>query len=222
MSERLFAVARNAAHSSWTYRGVRLSPVSRSLAASCVVPELRPLRSPGVTRLHRYYEPLRHLHRPGLSLAGAQLEGEPSTGETSLVASDVLRCMPMPLPRRNCKVPISFSSFAAAAFPQLGDGRLPHYSYRGLLSIHSRFGLQLRQVAISDPYTRDSGGFVTSTTPPVATGWNDPCRTGLAPAKHQTPFQGVPNLPKSRLPWLRTRFPLLHGFMVLYKRLSKN
>jgi len=75
------------------------------------------------------------------------LEGEPSTGETSLVAFDVLRCMPMPLPRRNWKVPSSFSSFPAAAFPQLGDGRLPHYSYRGLLSIHSRFGLQLRQVA---------------------------------------------------------------------------
>ena len=104
--------------------------------------------------------------------------------------------MPMPLPRRNREVPSSFASFTAAAFPQLGDGRLPHYSYRGLLSIHSRFGLQLRQVAKSDPSTRDSGGFVTSTTPPVATGWNDPCRTGLAPAKHQTPFQGVPNLPK--------------------------
>ena len=126
MSEQLFAVARNAAHSSWTYRVVRLAPVSRSLAASCVVPELRPLRSPGVTRLQRYYEPLRHLHRPGLSLAGAQLEGEPSTGETSLVASDVLRCMPMPLPRRNREVPSSFSSFTAAAFPQFGDGRLPH------------------------------------------------------------------------------------------------
>ena len=120
-----------------------------------------------------------------------------STGETSLVASDVLRCMPMPLPRRNWKVPASFSSFPAAAFPQFGDGRLPHYSYRGLLSIHSRFGLQLRQVASSDPCTGDSGSFVTSTTPPVATGWNDPCRTGLAPAKHQTPFQGVPRLRKS-------------------------
>ena len=178
--------------------------MSRSLAASCVVPELRPLRSPGVTRLQRYYEPLRHLHRPGLSLAGAQLKGEPSTGETSLVASDVLRCMPMPLPRRNREVRSSFSSFTAAAFPQFGDGRLPHYSYRGLLSIHSRFGLQLRQVAISDPSTRDSGGFVTSTTPPVATGWNDPCRTGLAPAKRQTPFQGVPDLSKT-IPSLASR-----------------
>ena len=55
--------------------------------------------------------------------------------------------MPMPLPRWNWKVPASFASFPAAAFPQFGDGRLPHSSFRGLLSIHSRFGLQLRQVA---------------------------------------------------------------------------
>ena len=194
--------------------------MSRSLAASCVVPELRPLRSPGVTRLQRYYEPLRHLHRPGLSLAGAQLKGEPSTGETSLVASDVLRCMPMPLPRRNREVRSSFSSFTAAAFPQFGDGRLPHYSYRGLLSIHSRFGLQLRQVAISDPSTRDSGGFVTSTTPPVATGWNDPCRTGLAPAKRQTPFQGVPEL-SNNIPLLRSlRGAQPRGTSIIQKGMS--
>lgn len=144
------------------------------------------------------------------------MEGEPSTGETSLVAFDVLRCMPMPLPRRNCEVPISFASFAAAAFPQFGDGRLPHYSYRGLLSIHSRFGLQLRQVAISDPYTRDSGSFVTSTTPPVATGWNDPCRTGLTPAKHQTPFQGVPRLRKSNCPRGKSSRRAPPGLPVLY------
>ena len=78
-----------------------------------------------------------------------------------------------------------------------GDGRLPHLSFRGLLSIHSRFGLPRRQIAKATLYTEDSGGFVTSTTPPVATGWNDPCRTGLAPARHPTPFQGVPRMSKS-------------------------
>ncbi len=35
-------------------------PISRSLATSCVCLELRPLPSPGVTRLQRYYKPLRH------------------------------------------------------------------------------------------------------------------------------------------------------------------
>jgi hypothetical protein len=35
--------------------------------------ELRPLPSTGVTQLPRYYEPLRHPGRPGLSLAGVRL-----------------------------------------------------------------------------------------------------------------------------------------------------
>jgi hypothetical protein len=35
-------------------------PISRSLTASCVGLEPRPLPSPGITRLQRYYEPLRH------------------------------------------------------------------------------------------------------------------------------------------------------------------
>jgi len=73
VTQWLFAVARNALHNSWTFRVVRLSPVSRSLAASCVVLELRSLCSAGITRLHRSYEPLRHPTRPGLSLAGVRL-----------------------------------------------------------------------------------------------------------------------------------------------------
>ena len=36
--------------------------------------ELRPLPSTGITRRPRYYEPLRHPIRPGLSLAGVRLE----------------------------------------------------------------------------------------------------------------------------------------------------
>jgi DNA replication protein DnaC len=49
-------------------------PVSRSVTASCTGLELRPLPSTGITRLPRYYGPLRHLARPGLALAGRQLE----------------------------------------------------------------------------------------------------------------------------------------------------
>jgi hypothetical protein len=36
-------------------------------------PEVRPLSSTGITRLPRYYEPLRHPRPPGLSLAGVRL-----------------------------------------------------------------------------------------------------------------------------------------------------
>ena len=48
-------------------------PIPRSLTTSCVRLELRPLPSTGITRLQRYYEPLRHPRAPGLSLAGVRL-----------------------------------------------------------------------------------------------------------------------------------------------------
>jgi len=48
-------------------------PISRSLTASCVGLELRPLPSTGITRLPRYYEPLRHPRAPSLSLTGVRL-----------------------------------------------------------------------------------------------------------------------------------------------------
>ena len=48
-------------------------PISTSLTTCCVCPELRSLPSPGVTRLQRYCEPLRHPGAPGLSLAGVRL-----------------------------------------------------------------------------------------------------------------------------------------------------
>src|SRR5262249_32692460 len=48
-------------------------PISRSLTTSCVGLELRPLPSPGITRLHWYYGPLRHPSAPGLSLTGVRL-----------------------------------------------------------------------------------------------------------------------------------------------------
>ena len=52
-------------------RGSRQSPGSHAL--SDVDLELRPLPSTGVNRLQRYYEPVRHPARPGLSLAGVRL-----------------------------------------------------------------------------------------------------------------------------------------------------
>src|SRR5215813_15378658 len=48
-------------------------PNLRVLTASCVGPELRPLSSTGVTRLPRYYRPLRHPRVPDPSLTGDRL-----------------------------------------------------------------------------------------------------------------------------------------------------
>ncbi len=51
--------------------------------------EPRPLPSAGITRLRRYYGPLRHPKRPGLSLAGVRLRGTPLTAWASRVAFDL-------------------------------------------------------------------------------------------------------------------------------------
>src|SRR5712692_7379624 len=43
---------------------------------------------------------------------------------------------------------------SSSAFPTLQLGRLLHYQFRGLLSVHSRYNLQTRQVALCDPLHR--------------------------------------------------------------------
>ena len=76
------------------------------------------------------------------------------------------------------------SSPVTAAFPDFTAGRLPHYAFRGLLGVHSRYGLPARGVAEATLCIEGSGGFVTSTAAPIATGWSDKsCRAGLAPAE---------------------------------------
>ncbi len=43
---------------------------------------------------------------------------------------------------------------SSSAFPRLQLGRLLHYQFRGLLSVHSRYNLQTHQVALCDPLHR--------------------------------------------------------------------
>src|ERR1700719_3114452 len=54
-------------------------PISRSFTTYCVCLEMRSLPSTGITRLQRYYEPLRHPKAPDLSLTGFQLVVAPTT-----------------------------------------------------------------------------------------------------------------------------------------------
>ena len=131
--------------------GDRHRPLPRSLAASCTGLELRPLPSVGVTRLRRYYGPLRHPTRPGLALAGCRLEvthlhrwGFPCCTRSPCAS------MPSPAPRRDRWV-LRSSRPATAAFPESQAGRLPCCLFRGLLGVHSRYGLHARQVAQGDP-----------------------------------------------------------------------
>jgi hypothetical protein len=62
--------------------------------------------------------------------------------------------MPSPIPRQNPWVHGSLTSPGMAAFPELPAGRLLHWIFRGLLGVHSRYGLRTRQVTLSDPLHR--------------------------------------------------------------------
>ena len=79
----------------------------------------------------------------------------------------------------SCRSP----SPTAAAFPESQAGRLPHCPFRDLLGVH-RSLRPVRSLSPFGPFSiRSFGSFVTSTTVPTATGWNDPCRVGLAPTE---------------------------------------
>src|ERR1700730_17193505 len=61
------------------------------------------------------------------------------------------------------------------------SGRPAHRHFRGLLGVHSRYGLHTRAVTVyRDTLTRGFSQFVTSLTAPVASGWSIR-RVGLAP-----------------------------------------
>ena len=108
-----------------------------SFSTCCVDLELRPLPCIGITRLFRYYEPLRHPVAPDLSLTGVRLIARTIThqGFPCCVCLP-LPCMPSPIPRRNHRLLFSFASPVTAAFPVLTAGRLPYHPFRGLHGVH--------------------------------------------------------------------------------------
>src|SRR4051812_49694328 len=90
-------------------------------------------------------------------------------------------------------------------------GRLPHRSFRGLLDVHSRYGLPARRATRIARCLEGSGGFVTSTAAPIATGRIDPdAGWELHPLKIHD-FHGTPHRlevrPRARA--RRPRVPLL-------------
>jgi hypothetical protein len=59
-----------------------------------------------------------------------------------------------PLPRQVRETKSLVTNPSTSAFPKFRVGRLLHYGFRGLFSVHSRYGLQTRQVALCDPLHR--------------------------------------------------------------------
>src|SRR6202165_4205347 len=156
-------------------------PISMSFTTYCVCLELRSLPSTGITRLQRYYEPLRHPKAPGLSLTGFRLVvadhalGLPVFRTLSLctccrhypgaAAGRTLRSASpsrISLPRKGCRVGLRIVLFEACwAFTRVA-------------------ACTLALSPIRDTLIEGFSHFVTSTAAPVASGWSG-CRVGLTP-----------------------------------------
>ena len=74
-------------------------------------------------------------------------------------------------------------------------GRPVHHPFRGVLSIHSRCGLRVRQDTNVSLYTRGFSQFVTSLTAPVASGRSESDRVGFAPTGKAPPLHGARRTP---------------------------
>jgi hypothetical protein len=101
------------------------------------------LSSTGITRFHRYYEPLRHLRPPPTSLTGLPLVPSaalPHGRRLLLLRTVHIPCVLPSLPRWNRGLRFSFTLSAASAFVVIVATRLPHWLFRGLLDVHSRYG----------------------------------------------------------------------------------
>ena len=124
-------------------------PISRSLTTYCVCLELRSLPSASVTRLQRYYEPLRHPRAPGLSLAGVRLViPDHALGLPVLRALSLCTCC-RHYPGAATGRRLRSSTQPYQPSPKGSSGRPAHCPFRGLLGVHSRCGLHTRAVTNS-------------------------------------------------------------------------
>src|SRR5262245_18291316 len=86
-----------------------------------------------------------------------------------------------PLPRHSGWATFAHSTQPYQPSPKGLSGRPAHRPFRGLLSVHSRYGLHTRAVTVfRDTLTEGFSHFVTSIAAPVASGWSV-CRVGFAP-----------------------------------------
>jgi hypothetical protein len=74
------------------------------------------------------------------------------------------------------------------------SGRPAHCPFRGLLGVHSRYGLHTRAVTVyRDSLSEGFSHFVSSIAAPVASGWSVR-RVGFAPTGKAPPFHGARHL----------------------------
>ncbi len=165
------------------------------LATCCVRLELRSLPSTSVTRLQRYYEPLRHPNTPGLSVIGVRLVvPDHALGLPVLPALSLCACC-RHYPGAATGGIASLIHPVVSAFPERVVGS-------ACASAFSR--LAQRSLALRPAHSRchqfvarlpeGFSHFVTFMTAPVASGWSG-CRMGLAPTGKAPPYHGAHPFP---------------------------
>src|SRR5262252_2579519 len=122
-------------------------------------PEVRALSSAGITRPHRSYDPLRLPDWPPPSLAtfGAATPNHPEPPSLAQITFPACRAQ---YPGGPDQVLVGWQvarsragSFPVrAAFPVIGAGRRPHHYFRGLLKLHTRYGLHSCSLTIRKLY----------------------------------------------------------------------
>src|SRR6266478_5818422 len=123
-------------------------PISKVLPY-CARLELRSLPSTGVTRLQRYYEPLRHPKAPSLSLAGFRLViADHAMGLPVLRTFSCVHAVAT-TPAQRLGAPFALLTPPYQPSPKGLSGRPAHCPFRGLRSVHSRYGLHTRAVTYS-------------------------------------------------------------------------
>src|SRR5712691_11577771 len=114
-------------------------PISRSFTTYCVCLELRSLPSTGVTRLPRYYEPLRHPRAPSLSLTGFRLvSADHALGLPVFRALSLCTCRRQ-YPGVAAGRTLRSTGPAISAFPDMAVGSACTSSF-SRLDVHSRCG----------------------------------------------------------------------------------
>ena len=167
------------------------SPIVLSFVASCVSFQLRLLPSTRVTRLHRYFEPLRHPIRPGLSLASCQLIRTAITAGASRVTSGPL-CLHAvaTTPAGLLEFVRSYNSISFG-LPTTRNGSAPALRFSRL----AQRSLTLRPARspsrLATLCTRGFSSFVASTAALIATGWSEPVPGRVYPRCGPTSFHGA-------------------------------
>ena len=162
------------------FGGYRLAPLSRPLSPSQACPKSGPFPPPALPGFTGTTSLSATPYGPACPSRVAGWCAPPPFG-ASRVALDLLVYMLSPLPRRDRWVLALLPSPTTAAFPEIQAGRLPHYLFRGLLSVHCTLRPVYSPSRLATLYTGGFGDFVAYIPAPIATDWSNRCRVGLSP-----------------------------------------